>query len=100
MNLTPTPRKRRKTQLSEQPVKKTRVDTPVPAPVPSRAVPTRAMPSKTVPSKMVPSKTSSTNSKISSSSSSAAGCVQIFDVDPDGRFVIIKNLSTSVSLIA
>ena len=32
-------------------------------------------------------------------SSSAAGCIQIADVDPEGRFMVIKNLSNAVSEI-
>ena len=74
LNLTPTPREKRtrsRTQTSsEQVTKKPRLD---PQP---------------------------TETKQSAISASAAGCLQICDVDPSGRFVKINNLSSEVCTVA
>ncbi len=73
LNLTPTPRgekRRSRTQATEPVPKKQRIDTPVPTPM---------------------------QQEKASVSSSAAGCIQICDVDAAGRYVQIKNMSDSVS---
>lgn len=76
LNLTPTPRREKRTRstdTSTQGVKKPRVD-------PSISQQKQSQPDSTI-------------------SSSAAGCIQICDVDPAGRFVQIKNMSGSAESI-
>ena len=76
LNLTPTPRgekRRSRTQVTEQVVKKARLDV---------------------------SAQQQQQQQQSSISASAAGCIQICEVDSTGRFVQIKNMSNTVRTIS